>query len=199
VVSSAYYYTPGISNKTVTSTYNATYTNSYYRARFYKYGGLANRLWVRASSSVDSSGWPVSCYAFQYMNDGRYSVWKHVGGVSTAVKYWTSSSYINRNGWNELGAYVSGSSLYFYINGNLVWSGTDTSLTSGRAGLGMYRGTSTSDTMYVDWAVLTCLSGEAGDGDVGNMGEISPEQLELNAAAEAAGQTADKDGLPLTQ
>ena len=44
----------------------------------------------------------------------------------------------------------------FYINGTLVLTVTDPSLTSGRVGIGMYRSAdSTGDELLVDWATLS--------------------------------------------
>jgi hypothetical protein len=83
-----------------------------------------------------------------------------------------------------LRAYVSGPSLRLYINGSMVWSGTDTSLNSGRVGLGMYKSIS-SDQLWVDYATLTCLSGAGEEAGEVDFGEISAEQQELNEAADA--------------
>jgi len=71
---------------------------------------------------------------------------------------WTPHSAINQGeAWNTLRVVAQGTSLSFYINGVPVWSGTDSSLSSGRVGLGMYRdASSTGDELRVDWARL-CL------------------------------------------
>jgi hypothetical protein len=196
VVSSAWYHTAGVIGKSATSTYNATYSNVDYRARLWRSATntFSNRLLVRASGAIGSDGNYANCYMFQYSSDGTYSVWKRVGGVSTAIKYWTASSYINKGAaWNELRAYVSGSALYFAINGYTVWSGTDSSLSSGRVGLGMYKSDSTDGELWVDYATLGCLSGAGEGADQGISGEISAEQQELNAA-EVAGPILDENG-----
>jgi hypothetical protein len=49
---------------------------------------------------------------------------------------------------------AKGSSLRFYINGLLIWQGTDTSLTNGRVGVSMYRDGSSGNDFQVDWATL---------------------------------------------
>lgn len=185
VRSSAWYYTAGVTNNFATSTYNATYTNADYRARLWRVGtsGYSNALIVRASGAI-SNGLPANGYRFQYTSNGYYSVWKRVNGVYSAVKYWTRSSYIKQgSAWNELRAYVSGNYLWFGINGHKLWSGYDRSLTSGRAGLVLYKGS--GGPLYVDWARLTCLSGTAGEEDMGNLPQISAEQQALNEAADA--------------
>ena len=196
VVSSLWYYTAGVANKSASTAYNyALYSNADYRAKLWRVGTstYSNRLLVRASGAILSDGNPANCYMFQYGSDGEYSVWKRVNGTYTAVKYWTASSYINKgSAWNELRAYVSGTYLWFSINGHYVWSGYDSSLTSGRFGLGMYKGSGGS--LYVDWARLDCLSGAAGGEGPGDSGQISPEQQALNEAADAKDQIRDETG-----
>ncbi len=82
-----------------------------------------------------------------------FSVWKHVAGVATALKGWTTTTAVNPNGWNLLKVMTWGSTLRFYINGVLVWSGTDTSLATGQVALTMARGP-TASRFDVDWATL---------------------------------------------
>jgi len=52
---------------------------------------------------------------------------------------------------------ASGSSIKFYINNTLVWSGTDSTFSSGYVGIGMYRNAvGTCDgKLLVDWAKLS--------------------------------------------
>jgi hypothetical protein len=95
-----------------------------------------------------------NAYIFQYENIGKYSVYKIKDGASTTLQPWTVS-YINTTGWNTMRVIAFGSSLKFYLNGNLVWAGSDTSLKSGKVGFGMFRDSSASNYMVVDWAVLT--------------------------------------------
>ena len=194
VVSSAWYYTPGLTDLSAFTSYNATYSNADYKGRFWRDGTstFANRLIVRASGATSTDGTPANCYMFQYSSDGMYSVWKRVNGTSTPLKNWTSSSYINKGGaWNELRAWVSGSSLWFSINGVWVWSGSDSSLSSGRFGLGMYKGTGGS--LWVDWARLDCLTGAAGGEAPGDFSGFSDEQ-EVNAADGAQDRIKDENG-----
>ena len=75
-----------------------------------------------------------------------------------------------------------GSGLFFYINGTLVWSGTDTSLTSGRVGVGMYTSGDDWNRLDVDWVSLT-LVGSSYQPE----GKISAEQNALNEAATFGG------------
>ena len=156
VASSEYYYTAGKSSYTSLSTYNQTYTDMDYSAKLWRYGSTsnANRVIIRASGSIGSDGHFSNEYMFQYTRDGSYSVYKKVSGVSSSLKDWTSSSAIKDSDWNILRVVAVGSSFDFYINGTKVWSGSDTSLKSGRVGVGMYD----SDKFYVDWATLTAPS-----------------------------------------
>jgi hypothetical protein len=164
IVSSAYYYTAGRPGYSDTSTYNQAYTNLDYSARLWRSGTAttsANRLIFGASGAIGSDGHFSNEYTFNYTTGGMFSIYKRVGGgVNTAMIDWTANSAINKgNAWNTLRVKIFGSSLYFYINGTLVASGTDTGLTSGRVGVGMYRDTSsTGNGFWVDWATLTIPS-----------------------------------------
>ena len=187
VVNNAFYYTPGSNNLSSTSTYNQDCRNFDFRAYVWRYGdtanaGMANRLFVRASGSVLSSGHYQNEYIFQYNRNGSFSVYKTVNGVSTALKSWTASSAINKyNAWNYLRVYANGNQFWFYINNYLVWSGTDSSLSSGREGVGMYKSSSTANNgFYVDYATLNALSGDADVPDE----TISDEQQQLNDIAD---------------
>ena len=177
---SEYYYTAGTAGFSASSTYNQTYTNLDYSAKLWRYGNdtSANRLIVRASGSVGSDGHFSNEYTFQCTRDGSYSVYKRVGGVSTALQDWTSSSAINQgNAWNTLRVVAAGSSFYFYINGTLAWSGADTGLTSGRVGVGMYLGAASSaDGFYVDWATLTVPSSTQIADSIGGQEAAAPVQ-----------------------
>ena len=48
-----------------------------------------------------------------------------------------------------------GSSLTFYINNQLVWSGSDSQLTFGQVGVGFYKDGTAKNKMMVDWAEVT--------------------------------------------
>ncbi len=92
---------------------------------------------------------------FQYSNSGYFSVFEITStGAAIALKDWTSSTAIVKNGWNTLKVRAYGSSLKFYINDILVWSGSDPTLLSGQVGFGFYRDV-TAGTLLVDWAKLT--------------------------------------------
>jgi Zn-dependent metalloprotease/subtilisin family serine protease len=87
---------------------------------------------LRASADFDLD--IGSAYAFQ-IRGSEFSVYKQVGGLLQWLKEWTGTQAI-LTGVNTLTATAQGSSLAFYINGSLAWSGTDTALSAGRIGLG---------------------------------------------------------------
>jgi len=119
-------------------------------------------------------------YSFQLSRDGFFSVYKRIGGVLTMLQGWTYSAAINQgDAWNILRVFANGSSIYYTINGTLVWSGTDTSLTSGRVGVGMYGSNAAGDEIRVDWATLYTDGG----GTFAFSDMVSQEQQLLNDAA----------------
>jgi hypothetical protein len=187
VVYNQWYYTAGVAGKTSYTTYKDTYSNFDYQARLWRYNSdvRANRLFVRVSGKTLSTGWPSNCYAFQYMTNGQYSVWKSVGGTLTPLQSWTNTSAIHTgNAWNELRVYANGSNFRFFINGTQVWSGSDSSLSSGRVGLGMYKSsTSSSDGFYVDWATLEVVKSAPSGMDSNTTENIDPKQRVLNKEA----------------
>ena len=144
-------------------------------ARVWKTGNTATDpayIRIRASGSLTSAGRFANSYTFQISDDGRFSVWKYVNGAITAVKNWTTTNTIKTgNDWNLIRAVASGSSLKFYINGTLVWSGSDSSLSTGKVGVGFYSsngGTSSSgDRLWVDYVTV-----QAADQRAGALGDI---------------------------
>jgi hypothetical protein len=190
-IGSSYIWTNGLSGLWSSISYDAQFANFDYQVRLRRAGcsGCSNNLIVRGTPYplVDYDAW-YSWYIFQYSRDGTYSIWKAVGGgAATALQNWTSSSAINQDSaWNTLRVVANGSNLRFYINGTQVWSGLDSSLTSGRVGIGMYRSsTSTDDELDVDWAKLSVLGSGVNKPDVPD--EVSPQQQALNDEANRHG------------
>jgi N-acetylneuraminic acid mutarotase len=167
--------------------YNTSFSNFDYQARMIRYGSdtYSNQLIIRGTPTpLDPSRQWYSEYIFQYTRNGYYSVWKVVaGGGAIPLQGWTVSPAINTgDAWNILRVIASDSNLDYYINGTLVWSGNDTSLTSGRVGIGMYRPSpGAGDLLRVDWATLwTNSSFHVTD-------VVSQEQQLLNDAANLMG------------
>jgi hypothetical protein len=191
IASDSWYTTDGLANAVASASYAASYKSFDYQAALWRFGceGCANRLIIRGvPTPLGSSGDWYKGYYFQYTRNGYYSIWKIVAGTPTALQTWTSSSAVNQgNAWNTLRVVANGTKLYYYINGMLVWSGSDSSLALGRVGIGMYRdSTSTGDQLYVDWAKLSSL-GAAGLGTFNASDKVSPEQQALNDEANQRG------------
>ena len=106
---------------------------------------------LRATPDFDDS--VGSGYVFQITTSGSYGVWKQVGGASSWLQSWTTSPAISAS-TNVLAAVAQGSLLSFYVNGILIWSGTDTALASGRIGLGGYSDASFVATHYFDNVIV---------------------------------------------
>jgi hypothetical protein len=165
-VNSNYLYTYGLAGTWSSASYVGDFDNFDYQASMLRYGceTCANYIVFRGTPNplTANNNWYHE-YKLQYSRDGSYSVWKRVaGGSAVALKGWTSTSAINQgDAWNTLRVVANGTSLSFYINGVALWSGSDSSLSSGRAGVGMYRDSeSTDNELRVDWARL-CSPGAA--------------------------------------
>jgi hypothetical protein len=143
----------------------------------------ANQIIIRGKPDPLNSAhlWDAA-YLFQYTDDGWFSIWKVVNGVFTSlVPYpneWQQTPAINQGGYNVLRVVAAGSNLNYYINGTLVWNGSDASLAKGTVGFGMYQdGYSSGNWLYVDYATLT--GGTTALAEV----QVSPEQQALNDVA----------------
>ena len=161
-IGSGYYSTLGVSNGAASISYPADLANIDYEVKVRRFGcpDCASRLIIRGVP--DPLGFKnlwYSSYIFEYTIDGRSTVWKGVsGGDYQPLQPWTPVSAINQGSgaWNTLRVVAYGSNLYYYINGVLVWSGADSSLTSGRVGIGTYRSaSSTGDQFDIDYASMT--------------------------------------------
>jgi hypothetical protein len=171
-VGSDYYSTPGLMNLSSSVSYAQEFADLDYQVRMRRSGctGCANRVIIRGTPEplVSGNHW-YSFYSFQYTADGHYSIWKIVeGGSSTALQGSVfSPAIITGNAWNTLRVVANGSSLSFYVNGTLLWSGTDTSLESGRVGIGMAQDASAGNLLEVDWATLSVPDTTARSGSGG--------------------------------
>ncbi len=151
---------PGIAGAWVSTSRIGDYGNLDFTTALWRDGckSCANDVFIRGTPDPLTAGnvWN-SYYAFRYGLTGLYSVSKRVsGGIDTALTGWTSSSAINNSSWNVLRVRANGPDLAFFINGIMVWSGTDSSLTSGRVGFGMYSDNTSGSRFYADYANL-CL------------------------------------------
>lgn len=156
--SSLTYYSNGLKTKWSNANYNQNFTNFTYQASMRRLDtdGYSSGLRIRGSNAFDANNNQLNDYTFLYAvsgTTGGFSVWKHVAGTETALKGWTTTTAVKANAWNKLQITTWGSLLRFYINDVLVWSGTDTSLTTGRVGLTKFDD-DTPTRLDVDWAKL---------------------------------------------
>jgi hypothetical protein len=156
------YFTNGLVAPKVSSvSYNKPFTDFTYQVRMKRavtsYGTDDGQvgLVVRGTPKFDiHNDWKTG-YEFIYSSYfGDFQVWRGVNGYWTRLQDWTVSPSININDWNTLKAVAVGSNLQFYVNDNLVWSGTDYSIYSGQVGIWDWRGGSPSQRLSVDWATL---------------------------------------------
>lgn len=159
---SNYLYTYGLNGYWSSASYAADFSNFDYQAAMLRYGSEtnANSLVFRGTPDPLTSAYAwYHEYKLSYSRDGYYSIWKRTyGGSGIALVSWTYTSAINQgDAWNILRVVANGTSLSFYINGSLVWSGSDSSLSSGRAGVNMYAESSSGQELLVDWALLCTL------------------------------------------
>lgn len=158
IVSNAYGYSPGVANNSASVRYNGIYGDLTYTAQMKRFGTnnyLANRLIIRGNPyGLNALGYWLPAYYFQYNNAGQFSVWEYTSaGGNVALKGWTTSAAIVKNGWNTLKVVAVGTSLKYYINNVLVWSGADVTLRTGQVGLGFYRD-ATAASLYLNYATL---------------------------------------------
>jgi hypothetical protein len=169
----SYFVTNGVAGVASTISHKGDFSTLTYQVRMKRDGcaGCANVIAIRGNPVLDSGGWWESEYTFDYTNNGLFSVWKDNNGSYTALKNWTYSSAINKGGWNMLKVTANGSQMKFYINDVLVWSGIDSAYSSGVAGIGMYRSSSSSgDKLWVDWAELEAVVSTATNTEVEDSG-----------------------------
>jgi len=187
-VSSQVLWTNGLAEASSSVVYDAEYGNFNYEASMRRFGcdTCTNRLLFRGTPLPlgEGNSW-YSAYQFQYTRNGYYSLWKRSGGGSAvAVVDWTYSPAINQGeAWNTLRVVANGASLTLYINGVNVWSGSDSSLSYGYPGVGMYQDGSEGNELQVDWARLCLDTGSAsaasqpaGGGETaeGNVDQVFP-------------------------
>jgi hypothetical protein len=155
----------GVTDSYSTASYNMNYGDVDYTVMMKRskadVNTDANSIFIRGTVNPlgDKQRW-FSYYGFFYSQNGYFSIWKRVNGGSAEpflpVPGWSFDSIINQgDAWNKLRVVASGTSLSLYINDKPVWSGTDSSLSSGRVGLGMFssQGPATNELM-VDYATL---------------------------------------------
>ncbi len=154
---STFYYNAGAANYWASSTYPVNMSNFSFEARIKRNsssGIYESGLVFRGAVAYNSVYRWNNGYFFTYKNDGKFRVYKMVNGTEKVLKTWTASSAIKKNDWNVLKVVTSGTSISCYINGTLVWKGSDSQFASGRQGFAFYNG-GTGLTFFADYAILT--------------------------------------------
>jgi len=156
------YASTGVLNKWSNIGYDTrTYGDLTYEVKMRRTGGdtsNVNRVIIRGNPTLDANNDWADGYAFNYgfdENGGRFSVYK-VSDPLNAIKDWSTPAPnpILLNNWNILKVVANGSSLKFYINDKLLWSGTDESLSNGTVGIG-FTWTGSASTLEVDWVKIS--------------------------------------------
>lgn len=176
-----WYYANGDNDYWVTTGYTGgNYSNFDVQARVYTSSPEFPYLLVRGTPTPLSAyqDWN-SAYYFGFDTNGYYQVGKMVNNSWTDLQPWTYTPYLNHGAWNVLRVIAAGNSLYYYINGNLVWSGTDSSLASGQIGFEL--GSLPSYSLWVDWTTLNSYNRVEDMSVVTDV--VSAEQQALNEAA----------------
>src|SRR3990170_3101536 len=134
----------GVANKFASVKHSGDFGDITYEAKMRRYGcaTCSSGLIVRgnsASFTPDGFKYWRPSYLFLYSNNGQFSVWEvtNAGGY-VALKDWTANAAVSAT-WNRLKVIAVGSTLKFYINTVLVWSGMDATLAVDEVGIGMYK------------------------------------------------------------
>jgi subtilisin family serine protease len=157
-VASGYYQTPGVANSFASSKHSYTYNKFTYEARLQRtgcascsYGVIFNGTPAPLGSGARwNKGYGV------FINDAsQYTIGMYSGGVWSVIQPWTAYSGIT-SGLNIIKVSYNSTtkSVYIYINGVSMGSGTFASYTSGQVGVTMYNDASAGNRLYVDYAKL---------------------------------------------
>lgn len=150
-----YYQTSGIVGTTASSMQKNLYKNLTFEVNMKRIGNDVNSIIIRGTPfPVYGQNQWKSGYYFQYSNNQRFRVEKHVNGVTKVLKGNTFYTGIKPNDYNKFKVSASDSTLKFYINDVKVWEGMDSSLTFGKVGIAMYKDTAGTTPLSVDWAKL---------------------------------------------
>jgi hypothetical protein len=180
-----YFFTHGEIGYWSSVSHSSDFDNFDYEVQMWRYGSEtnSNNIIIRGTPdplAIDNR-WD-SYYSFQYTRSGSFSVWKKLPGeTSIVLQDWTSSSAINPgDAWNTLRVVAIDNDLNFYINGTLIWSGTDTSLSSGMVGISMFREDDgiEDDWLFINWATLSTNPSTLSISE-----KVNPEQQLINIEA----------------
>ena len=144
----------GTTGEFMQSTYSAqTWADCSAQVTVHRTGEIwsASVLVLRATPDFDCRSETGSAYLIGVSWDESYYVGKYVSGIYSMIQDWTDSPHLNTTGSNEVRGVIEGSSLAVYLNGQLAWSGSDTSITAaGRIGILAYSGGDSETVHYFD-------------------------------------------------
>lgn len=148
----------GVGDKWANAYHNSTQTNFIYEARLFRSEAAQNYssfgMYIRGNSTFNTGNYYNNDIEFLIKNSGVFSIWKVVNGVDVNIVPWTVSAEIQPNSWNTLKIIANGSTVTFYINGTLVYSGSGFPTTAGKVGILQYRLSQVSESIQVDYATL---------------------------------------------
>ncbi|MBN1661913.1 MAG: fibronectin type III domain-containing protein [Anaerolineae bacterium] len=154
-----WYTTGGLAGAWATASYEETFADLDYETMLWRNGceNCAHGVLVRGTP------WPLgtlnrwaSGYGFYLTREGRFAVFDYGAGDPVALQNWTPTTAVHPGSeWNLVRVVASGSRLWFYVNGELVWMGEDDSHAAGQVGVALYRDADSAfNQLWVDWARL---------------------------------------------
>ena len=98
-------------------------------------------------------------YRFRISGDGWAKFDKNVAGVRTTIRTWQETSSVNQgNAVNRIGVSAEGNVFTFYVNGDVLYTVSDSSFASGYVGLSAIKYDSQSDLhIAFDNLIITAL------------------------------------------
>lgn len=141
--------------------HRAKYTKMKYIAKMKRIGTCSNCLnYLMIRGTPDplvgaESSWQKA-YGFAYDNEGRFRATKINSGTWTGFIESTSTA-INKGGWNILKVVARRKNFKFFINNVLVWSGSDNSgsvFKGGKVGIMTWSQGELDTKFLVDWAKI---------------------------------------------
>ncbi|MGV8026766.1 MAG: C1 family peptidase [Anaerolineaceae bacterium] len=155
IVENGYYKGTRTQNYFYSSAYDELFPTLTYEVKVLRSANMSMGIHFRGSPTPLSSAsrWNCGYYFFVYNN--TYSIGYFENGQYTAILN-GPAPWTNTYTWTTLKVTANGSFAQFFINGTQVASGNDfNKFTTGKVGLEFYSDSTTSASMYVDWATLS--------------------------------------------
>ena len=155
----------GVTNKWATVHQVGDYANFDFETAIWRNGcnTCSSVVFFRGTPSpLNSTNLWNKGYMVTITRNRDYALWSTSGGTATALRNWTTTTALNSgSAWNIVRIVAFGSSIKFYFNGVLIWSGTNTVHTTGKIGLGIANDGSSGNQIWFDYAKLTPLTSAA--------------------------------------